>query len=500
MFSQFLNCTLAMLCLLASGTYHCMVVSGICTGAFGFEEDDVLRFYPNGELTQGPYYLWAGCPEGFDPCDNSRLWVVGSAAEVSHWELGSNYIKERGRGPLGPKLSLGARLEPVGITAFPTQPLGAGECPPALLSVIAGRIQKSGEHFNLDYQKCANTAPLSFYAVGCGEYAQTYKKDASSVSIECPYGQVLQEVSGHFASEGWKPGEAGTITYQCCDLQLPPRTKNTQTGPFDALMFQGVVSAPEGDDGDYSFSCASEAPGISGLLTRFKWAEHSHDAAAWCYQYWHAPIGAVLVLEDCSALNPCYRTWQHFEFPKYHANQSDGSESTASNCMVSISVVANQTARDAQNLALEVQNRERLSSELLMAYTTVPSMQVQVQSETLFSCRQSPNGPVLEDNVNSTLCANQVPVSNRDLLSAAGVVSNSGDQHLLIKKTCPVFMRPSQRPRHAQVISAKGLNMDSFFNILQNQVGKLSGKSIYRYLSIPLYLFSVWGSHVHAFP
>lgn len=464
-------------CLLASGTYYCVVVSGICTDAFGFEEDDVLRYYPHGELTPGPYYLWAGCPEGFDPCENSRLWVVGSAAEASHWELGPNYIKQRGS-----KLPLVASTEPVGVTAFPTQPLGAGECPPALLSLIAGKIQKeSGEHFNLDYQECANTAPLSFYTVGCGEWTQTYKKDATSVSIECPLGQVLHEVSGHFASEGWKPGKAGTITYQCCDLQLPPRTKRLG-------MAEALVSAPEGDDGEYSLSCKH----ASGLLTRFKWAEHSHDAVALCYQYGHVPIGAVLVLEDCSPspFSPCgpsSPTWQHFEFPKYHSNQSDGSQITASNCMASVSVVANQTARDAQNLTLEVQNRNRLSSELLMAYTSVPSMQVQVHSETLFSCRQSPNGPVLEDNVNSTLCANRVPVSNKDLLSAAGVVSNSGDQSLLIKKTCPVFMRSSQRPKHAQVISAKGLSMDSFFNILQNQAGKLSGKSntcIFLFLSI----------------
>ncbi|CAK9095382.1 Uncharacterized protein SCF082_LOCUS44805 [Durusdinium trenchii] len=445
-------------------TYHCMQVSENCTGGFSMQEGGIIRYYPEGDLRRGPYYLWGGCPDGY-ACHGTQVWVIGSASQATSWQLSANSIHVNPGHTAGSTFDyMAIYYEHIVTTPSGQYDLGTVDCAPAMLSMIVGPIL-SGD-VNDVWMECANTAPASMSQTNCDFYTLSYEKKAKSLSIACPTGQVMTYLQGWFASDGHYPEEGGSIGYSCCELQLPELTR---------LSFGGGVppTAPDGSHGNYTFSCEDV-----GVLTGLTWAEHVDDANVLCNGYHRIPIGARVILVGCSQepddpYTQCSQKGMmyQFQFPNYHGKNDTSSSTTyMSTCEASVSIVSNQSqSGDPQSLSLIVQNQELLTPEQLQAYSSTPTMQVVVQSDILFSCRPSPTGPVHLANVNSTLCANRVPVSPRDLRSASGVVSNLGDKSLLIQKTCPVLMSASDQPV-ARVVSPKGLTMESFFNILKNQV------------------------------
>ena len=493
--------------------YYCLKTSEDCSGAFGLFEGGVIQYYRDGNSAGDRFYLWHGCPPGYTdgvagPCSSGGVggggvgevvWVMDSPSEARPWKVEANE-NQPGRYTVWvpsdqlnfdvPGMFMGVSFKQVDVTGFSQEALGDSTCPPGLMELVVG---PESDDTNDDYQICGNTA-LTFFTNNCQKFTKTYEADVEALYIECPSKprpQVIHHLSGFFSSEGRKPSQSGSIEWTCCDLVQPGAGA---VGPgSEALLrlpvYDGAVSAPDGHDGDYTFSCASISNGYGkgGLMQSFKWTEHSDDATVSCYMALHMPIGQPVQLIECfdpflnrlecsSVGNTENQQFSAFQFSRYHGKKFLSSTTYASSCEASVSIVTNHTPghQKTEVLSLLIPEYETLTPELKQAYTTAPTMQVAMGSEILFSCRPSPSGPSHLDNVNSTLCANSVPVAAADLLRTSGVISTTGDFSLLVQDTCPVLMRPSQKIRHARVVSPKGLSMDSFFSIMKNQADLFS--------------------------
>ena len=441
-----------------------MKTSESCSGAFGFEEEiGVLRYYPDGDLTKGPYYLYGGCMGnlGNFHCyyEKGNLWIVGPGGQRSQWVKGSNYLQfDRG---YSSQIFLGATGKPMPMTAFTQQSLGKAACTPALLALVAGKI-KNGESPN--YQVCANTAPFSFFAVQCTSHEKVYHPFTDAIEVDCPDGQFIQELNGRFAPGEFFSDKPNQVSWTCCEMKLP-------TGTYQAFAFNSPSGASVGPGGEYTLSC--QLQNVQGLVQKLTWDIKADDSTMLCQQFYYLDTDLYVGIREQNYDDPNgYRPDFYFQldFPTYQRNQTMSSETFVSSCQSSVSIVSNVSGfTSPAQLELEIQNSAQLTPEQLRAYSSVPAMQVLVESGTLFSCSPSPDGPVLLDHMNTTLCARKVPVSNGDLRRAVGAISDSGDHQLLIEKTCPALLPPAERD--GRIVSSKGLSMDNFFDILKNQVG-----------------------------